>query len=309
MTPRGFDLAGFSLDGPGFRVHAGEDKMRRKAAPAKALLGFLVIATFFLAGCAVQSQFIPAPPPGTPERSIVYPQPDKRILLIYNHGSTEEYERDRCSPDGSTTPRVVKELSGKKVLGLDVVVYGFCTPAKTGSYSQESRTGEPKVMMRVENIEDLVRGFQDSGVPAERIFLAGHSAGGWASLLVARRHNVRINAVIAFAPAFAGKKSGREPGWQALHDDHVQFIAEAPEMNALVYAFDSDAFNSPEDLAFLRRIPGVRFIHLGAQEIDGIKCNPPDGHQTVFRDCFAKTQEDVILEYLAERLAEIQTGE
>jgi len=266
----------------------------------------LVIATFFLAGCASQSQFIPAPPPGTPERSIAYPEPDKKILLIYNHGSTQEYRRDQCRPNGSTTPGVVKELSGKKVLGLDVVVYGFCTPAKTGGYEQRSRAGEPKIMRRVENIEEAVRGFQNSGVPAEHIFLAGHSAGGWASLLVARRHNVRINAVIAFAPAFAGRKSGRSPGWQALHDSHVQFMAEAREMNALVYAFDSDAFNSPEDLAFLNGIPGIRLVRLGAQEIDGIKCDSPDGHQTVFRDCFARTQEKVILAYLAERLTEIR---
>jgi predicted alpha/beta hydrolase family esterase len=274
--------------------------------PAKAPLYVLVTATLFLAGCAGMSQFIPAPPPGTPEQSIAYPEPDKKILLIYNHGSTQEFRRDQCRPNGSTTPLVVKELSGKKVLGLDVVVYGFCTPAKTGSYQQGSRAGEPKIMRRVENIEEVVRSFQNSGVPTEHIFLVGHSAGGWASLMVARRHNVRINAVIAFAPAFAGRKSGRSPGWQALHDNHVRFMAEAREMNALVYAFDSDAFNSPEDLAFLGDIPGTRLVRLGAQEIDGSECDSPDGHQTVFRDCFARTQERVILAYLAERLTGIR---
>ena len=85
-------------------------------------------------------------------------------------------------PMGTQRRDVIKELSGKKVRGLEVVVYGFCTPAKTGSYHQRSRTGEPKVMQRVENIEDVVRSFQNAGVPAEHIFLVGNSAGGWASL-------------------------------------------------------------------------------------------------------------------------------
>ena len=114
--------------------------------------------------------------------------------------------------------------------------------------------------------------------------------------------------MIAFAPAFAGEKSTRKPGWQALHDDHVRFMADAREMNALVYAFDSDAVNSPRDLAFLGHIPGVRFVRLSAQEIDGHKCDSPNGHQTAFRDCFTMTQENVILAYLAERMAEVPKG-
>jgi pimeloyl-ACP methyl ester carboxylesterase len=266
------------------------------------VLLYLVIMALFLAGCATQSQFIPGPPPGTPERSIAYPEPEKKVLIIYNHGSTREYRRDRCSPNGSTTPEVVRALSGKRVLGLDVVVYGYCTPAKTGSYGPRSGTGEPKIMRRVANIEDLVRSFQGSGVPAAHIFLVGHSAGGWASLLVARRGNVDVNGVIAFAPAFAGKKSGRKPGWQVLHDNQVRFLAEAQEINALVYAFDSDPFNSPRDLEFLRGIPGVRFVRLSGQEIEADPCGPFDGHHTPFRDCFTRTQEKVILAYIAERL-------
>jgi len=278
--------------------------MRETVIPAGVLPCF-VIGALLLVGCAAQSQFIPGPPPGTPEGSIAYPEPDRKILLIYNHGSTREYRRDRCHPNGSTTPAVVKALTGKKVLGLEVVVYGFCSPATTGNYGLGSGTGEPKIMQRVENIEDLVRSFQDAGVPAAHIFLAGHSAGGWASLLVARRRNVHVNGVIAFAPAFAGKKSGRKAGWQALHDNQVRFLAEAREMNALVYGFDSDPFDSPQDLAFLSDIPGVRFVRLNAQEIEGNPCGPFDGHHTPFVDCFTRTQEKVILAYIAERLTDM----
>ena len=124
--------------------------------------------------------------------------------------------------------------------------------------------------------------------------------------MVARRHNVRINAVIAFAPAFAGEKPGRRPGWQALQDHHVRFMADAREINALVYAFDFDTYNSPQDLAFLSSIPGVRLSSLSAREIDGHRCDPPVGHRTAFQDCFAVTQAKVILAYLAERLGGIR---
>src|SRR5271157_5017911 len=63
--------------GRGSMYMPGKDKVKKKRIPAKALLRVLVIATLFLTGCAAQSQFIPAPPPGTPERSVAYPEPDK----------------------------------------------------------------------------------------------------------------------------------------------------------------------------------------------------------------------------------------
>jgi predicted esterase len=194
---------------------------------------------------------------------MAYPRPDKKVLLIYNHGSAEKHRWDQCRPNGSATPRVIKELSGKRVRGREIVVYGFCTPARIGFYRQKSRTGEPKVMRRAENIEEVVRRFQNSGAPPEQTFLAGNSAGAWAALLVARRQKAPLNAVIAFAPAFAGRKASRQSGWQTLRDDQVRFMAEAREMHALVYAFDSDPFNSPQDLAFLGPIPGVRLLQIG----------------------------------------------
>ncbi len=71
------------------------------------------LLAFFLAGCAAQSQFIPAPPSGTPNGSTAYPQPDKKVLVIYNHGSTEEYRWDQCRPHGSTTPESDKRTEWK----------------------------------------------------------------------------------------------------------------------------------------------------------------------------------------------------
>jgi pimeloyl-ACP methyl ester carboxylesterase len=230
---------------------------------AHALLWTLMILV--IGGCGISpSQFIPGPLPGIPPRALAYPQPEKRILLIYNHGSKVEYRFDKCDPNGRTTPRVVKALSGQIVGAFDT--------------------------------------FHDTGVPADHIFLVGQSAGGWASLLVARRQQVPINAVIAFAPAFAGQKAKRPDDMQTVQELHIAFLSAAERLNALVFAFDDDPYNTPEDLAVLRAIPGIRFIRLPADVIAGRRCERAKAHATAFRDCFAQTQMDVILTYIAERV-------
>jgi pimeloyl-ACP methyl ester carboxylesterase len=159
-----------------------------------------------------------------------------------------------------------------------------------------------KVMRRVRKIEEVVRTFLENGVPPKHIFLVGHSAGGWASLLVARRQQVPLNAVIAFAPAFAGRKAHRPEDWQAVHEQHVAFLSTADQLQALVFAFDKDTYNPPQDLVFLRAIPGVRFLHLSEQAIAGVQCQRPNGRRTVFQDCFMQTQLEIILSYIEVRV-------
>jgi hypothetical protein len=256
----------------------------------------------FLSGCAYPDKDIPDSLPVSFPASLVHPHPEKRILLIFNHGSMPEFIPDNCEPEGETTPKVVKGLNGKTVKGLEIVVYSLCTEAKTGDYDYKTRTGEPKVIKRAKNLEKVVRNFQNVDVLGEQIFLVGQSAGAWASLLVARRKNVKFNSIIAFAPGFAGRKSVRKPGWQELHDDHVEWISEAKEIKALVYAFEHDTLSPPEDLEFLKDIPGVRFLHLVDETFEGVRCNRLNEHMMAFQDCFADTQERVILDYIEERL-------
>ena len=255
-----------------------------------------------LTSCTASSQFIPAPVPGTPLHSLAYAHPEKRALLIYNHGSRAGYLPDACAPNGRTTPNVVKALSGRSVGGLDIVVYGLCTNGPPDPVGQPIPVEDIKLMRRVQKIEEVVRTFLGAGVPAKHIFLVGHSAGGWASLLVARRQQVPINAVIAFAPAFAGRKAHRSEDWQAVHEQHVAFLSAADQLHALVFAFDNDTYNTPEDLVFLRAIPGVHFLRLSEQAIAGVQCQSPNGHLTVFRDCFMQTQQEIILPYIEARL-------
>lgn len=267
------------------------------------MAGRLLAATALavLAGCVAPSQFVVPSAVGLAPDAFAYPDADQRVLLIYNHGSRADHVPDRCEPNGLTTPKMVKGLSGRKVGGLQILVYGLCTNV-VGRWQGVDQPEGIKLMRRVEKIEQTVQEFLDAGVPAANIFLVGHSAGGWASLLVVRRGRVPVNAAIAFAPAFAGRKSRRSEKWQALRDQQEAFLSGAERLDALVYVFERDAFNAPEELAFLDGIPGTRVHHLDDEAIDGVRCRRPRGHRTAFGDCFRLTQEAAILAYIARQL-------
>lgn len=239
--------------------------------------------------------------PGTETASLALAQPEDKILLIYNHGSQAENKRDYCYPNSWTTPTVIKRLSGEILAGLEVVVYGFCSPWRLGGYSHLLRLGEPKVLKRAKSLEALVQQFQQQGVPARQIFLVGHSAGGWASLLVLRRGLVEVNSAIAFAPAFAGKKADRSEGWQYLRQQQINYLSEVNDMPSLIYAFEGDAFNAPADLLFLNKIPGVTFVQennrFGMRE-----CGALAGHRAVFTSCFANARGEQVRAFIVSQL-------
>lgn len=231
-------------------------------------------------------------------QSITLADVDRKILLIFNHGSKQSGQEDFCEPNGRTTPDVIKQLQGETVDGREILVYEFCTESIgiKGILGSKNRG-------RVREIETLVRDFQKQGVPARQIFLAGHSAGAWASLMVARRNNVDFNAVIAFAPANSGKKKHRSRrGWARL-TRLIRYMSDARSIPALVYAFDNDEFNDTETLGFLRGLQGVTFVNYDGRDIAGVTCKPlADIHRTAFKTCFSITQKRFILDYIDKRL-------
>ncbi|MGE4010804.1 MAG: alpha/beta hydrolase, partial [Alphaproteobacteria bacterium] len=177
----------------------------------------------------------------------------------------------------------------------------YCTPSKLGDYVAATQQGEPKVQKRAKDIEALIVDALAQGVPPEQIFVAGHSAGAWASLLVARRGQVKIGGYILFAPAFAGHYSARQPGWWDLQNRLAKYIGEAEQIDALVYAFENDKFNRVEDLRFLSRVKGVQFFALQSREVDGVACARQDGHETVYEECFRTTRNAEILNFILKR--------
>jgi predicted esterase len=270
------------------------------------LIRLLLALALLSAGCSAgRSQFVPGEP--SRDDAIRLAAPAETVVLIYNHGSEQEFIRDPCEPargDSSewSVPSVLSNLSGTRVAGKVIVVYGYCTPSRVGEYLHAERSGEPKVVKRAREIAILADRFAALGVPRRQIFLAGHSAGAWASLLVAREGPGWFNAVVGFGPAFAGRRASRPPGWQWLRGTQVLHLSAATRIDALIFAFEGDPYEPPEDLAFLRRIPGVELVVLSGTQIDGVSCGSRSPHLTDRKPCFHATQGARIRDYIERRL-------
>lgn len=230
--------------------------------------------------------------------------PANTVLLIYNHGSRQEFYPDRCEASAGV-PQVVRNLSGRQVAGKRVLVYAFCTPSRVGEYRHQSRTGEPKVAKRARDIENLVQKFTATGLPSENIFLVGHSAGAWASLLVSRRGNVDINAVIGFAPAFAGPIATRSSGWWDLRRKQSTLMRTSPRMDALVFAFDGDPYYELSELGTIFSAPGTEFVPVTRGVANRTDCRRVMSHRGAFTNCFEELASQRITAFIQQRLRNI----
>lgn len=256
-------------------------------------IGILLLA-LLLSACAGTSRFVGHHASLTLES---IPDPDAKVWLLYQHGSQPENVRDPCHPSSSflpgRVPPVISNLAGQRVAGREVVVFALCTsvPGRFGGYGEE----DLKVRWRADEIEALVNRVRGFGVPQEQIFLVGHSAGAWASLLLQARSPEPFNAVIGFAPAFAGQKVLRSSVWQTYFEAQLEEIIEAETLDALLYVFERDPYYDLSDMKPLAGVSGVTIVW------------PQDsscwtGHRAVFRRCFQDAATDEIRRYLHQRL-------
>ena len=254
-------------------------------------------------------EFVPKKEGWKHSRGFSIPNPSSKAVVVFLHGSFIEKMDDKCDPNGQVSgfsvPEVVRQLAGTEVAGLEVVVYAPCAGRATA-------LGEPiKIDQRVAAIEETLAELGRAGVDPSQIVLVGHSAGGWAALLHEKRHPGSVNSVIAFAPAFAGKKQGRPDVWQQRHDEQAAEIGSADRISALVFSFDNDAYNTPGDLGFLSRIQGTTLLRMPDKAIAGVACEIPlfaSSHAHAYRKCFSDTQANVLLEFLHKQLRRQQVA-
>lgn len=265
-------------------------------------------AVLLLVGCLhakanVQGEFTTKKTHSNNPRGLSIAHPKSKAVLLFLHGSLVEKVDDTCDPHGNSpgfsVPDVVRQLSGAQVAGLEVLVLAPC-------HGRATQLGEPlKIDQRVAAIEQTLQELAHAGVDPARIFLVGQSAGGWAALLHQKRHPGSVNSTIAFAPAFAGQKRWRPEHWQQRHEAQSAEILSAKHIAALVFAFENDAYNSPEDLAFLAQIQGTTVLRMPEKSIDGIACEIPwfgSSHSQAYRKCFGQTQAGVLLNFIRQRL-------
>ena len=138
-----------------------------------------------------------------------------------------------------------------------------------------------------------------AGVKPRNIFVAGHSAGGWTALMAMSDAGTRFNAAIVFAPACCGprKEESRYPIWrQKIRPFQISRITATPHLRVLVFAYNDDPFNRPQDLGFLTAHDAA-----GATLI-GYDCG--HGHATHRFDCRLADTKTMISTYIAARKAD-----
>jgi len=211
------------------------------------------------------------------------------VVLIFNHGTVRPQRQHECNPSRDV-PGVVREVAEAN----GWTVHYLCSLATdgglTGSYTYK----------RADEILGAVEQYRRQGLPARQIFLLGHSAGGWSSLMAARKDHSGFNAIVAFAPAFAGPRAEEEqyPVWRRqMQPLQIGYLTAASRIDALIFAYDDDAFDRPEDLEPLKRIRGIRIVAFN-------ECQ--QGHRTVYTDCFHRRAREQVESYIKSRLARAQ---
>jgi len=222
--------------------------------------------------------------------------PELSTVIIYSHGTTMAYRKENCRKWWNAVPKSLIALEKNS----NTYVYYLC------SVATEPRGQPPQgayIFKRVKEIDSVLDSFLDLGVLPQNIFLSGYSAGGWASLMLMSQISGKFNAVVAFAPAFAGKRSeiNQYPVWRKeIRPRQVKKMISNNEIEALIIAYKNDPYNRPQELQFLiETFPNT-------VQLIGYKCDVSlgkTGHTTHIDDCQRSKTSELIRNYVEKRKA------
>jgi pimeloyl-ACP methyl ester carboxylesterase len=164
-------------------------------------------------------------------------------VIVWMHGTTNSNFRENCTRKGNHVPPAIQSLSNESTH-----IYYLCSNASDrgtpGSY----------IYKRVDELAATLSKLHQAGLKSTQIFVAGHSAGGWAALMAMKRLKSKFNAAIVFSPACCGPRAQEEryPELrQKIRPQQIKNMLAAAQIKALVFAYEDDAYNRPQELQFL----------------------------------------------------------
>ena len=134
------------------------------------------------------------------------------------------------------------------------------------------------------------------------IILAGHSAGGWDSLVLKSNFPSEIDGVVAFHPARSGKFANtKKPhrGWVNWRNYKISMIKVDQLENVLVFSHEKDKYENPETSKFLSNSENVRFVDVSDTNCKK-KLKPGGWHGITHTKCLANKdpRNEEVIKYL-----------
>jgi len=247
--------------------------------------------------------------------------PENTILILYSHGSEGDNKSDKCMKSWSKVPPVLTQLHNTKIDNLEIKIYMLCSGVRGWSQAEENKMGDDfeinkklslnfkdkdglllidkqKQILKQKVILEKIKEFESLGF--KNIVLAGHSAGGWASIALYSYYPEIVKGVIAFNPAFAGRLvTNKNEFWSAIRKREIAKMKLSDSSNIIVYSHDRDEFESPSTLTFLSKLNNIEFIDLSSSLCKGKTMTGGD-HGIPLNKCFAvqEKKDENIFNYL-----------
>ena len=247
--------------------------------------------------------------------------PEDTILILYSHGSEGDNKSDKCMKSWTKVPPVLTQLHNTKINNLEIKIYMLCSGVRGWSQAEQDKMADDfdkigklslnfkdkgglllidkqKQILKQKVILEKIKEFESLGF--KNIVLAGHSAGGWASMALYSYYPEIVKGAIAFNPAFAGKLvTNKDEFWSAIRKREIAKMKLSDSSNIIVYSHDRDEFESPSTLTFLSKLNNIEFIDLSSSLCKGKTMTGGD-HGIPLNKCFAvqEKKDENILNYL-----------
>ena len=198
------------------------------------------------------------------------------ILIVYTHGSLNDQTIDKCSKNWNKVPPIISNLHNKKIKDFKVKIYYLCSGVRGWTKNHWKKMSERYKNVKKANFSKIIKDDFDKikfngakqfrkqkviinkvdeliNLGFENIILAGHSAGGWASITLKSKYPNKIPGAIAINPAFAGKINNRREWkfWELVRNYGVSQIDLKNLNNTIIYVHHKDGYETPKTLSFL----------------------------------------------------------